>query len=247
MKKILVTAVLFFAALHAESIYATFDVEPEKSAELSLTSSGTVEGISVDVGSHVKKGDVLLWLDNQDMKEAVALAKAQLELARIDAKFAERNLERYEKVKNVIDAGEYDRYASAYETARSRVREAEVNVLYKEALFQKTVLKAPFDGVIYDKPVEVGDVVSGAMIKVLLRVQSAKEDTLKLMVDQKYWRALKPGQLFRYRVDGDPTPREGRISKVYPTANSANRKIIVEVPAQGILPGLFGEGEIEVE
>ena len=245
MNKILLFVTLLAAGLHAETIYATFDVEPEKSAELSLTSSGIIEGINVDVGSRVKKGDVLLWLDNRDMIESVALAKAQLEVARIDAKFAKRNFERYEKVRNVIDEGEFDRYASAYELALSRVHEADVNVGYKQALLDKTILKAPFDGVIFDKPVERGDVVSGAMIKVLLRLQSAKEDTLKLMVDQKYWKQLKPGLTFRYKVDGDPTPREGRVSKVYPTANSANRKIIVEVPAEGIVPGLFGEGEIE--
>jgi RND family efflux transporter MFP subunit len=245
MRKILMT-LLAFAALQAETIYATFDVEAEKDAGLSLTSSGTIEGIGVDVGSRVKKGDRLLWLDNSDMKESVELAKAQLELARIDAKFARRNFERYEKVKNVIDAGEYDRYASAYETAKSRLHEAEVNVRYKQSLLDKTILTAPFDGVVSDKPVEVGDVVSGAMIKVLLRLQSAKENTLKLKVDQKYWTKLKPGLLFRYRVDGDPALREGRVSRVYPTADSGNRKIIVEVPASGILPGLFGEGEIEV-
>jgi len=247
MKQMLLIAALFAAGLYAETIYATFDVDPEKSAELSLTSSGTIEGINVDVGSKVKKGEVLLWLDNRDMKEAVELSKAQLEMARIDAKFAKRNFERYDKVKNVIDAGEYDRYASAYETAQSRLHEAEVNVRYKQALLDKTILRAPFDGVIFDKPVEVGDVVSGAMIKVLLRLQSAREDTLKLKVDQKYWKQLKPGLMFRYKVDGDPTQRTGEVSKVYPTANSANRKIIVEVPAQGIMPGLFGEGEIEVK
>jgi RND family efflux transporter MFP subunit len=247
MKKFILMIALAFSGLHAESIYATFDVEPEKTAELSLTTSGTIKGINVDVGSKVKKGDVLLWLDNRDLKAALDLARAQLELARTDAKFARRNFERYEKVKNVIDAGEYDRYASAYESAQSRVREAEANVRYKQALLDKTVLTAPFDGVIYDKPVELGDVVSGAMIKVLLRLQSAKENTLKLKVDQKYWKQLKPGLAFVYKVDGDPTPREGRVSKVYPTANSANRKIVVEVPAQGMVPGLFGEGEIEVE
>ena len=247
MKRIVLFIALLSAGLCAETIYATFDVEAEKSAELSLTSSGTIEGLDVEVGAKVKKGDVLLWLDNRDMKEAVALAQAQLEKARIDARFAKRNFDRYEKVKNVIDAGEYDRYASAYETAQSRLREAEANVRYQQALLDKTILKAPFDGVVYDKPVEVGDVVSGAMIKVLLGLQSAEEDTLKLKVDQKYWKQLKPGLLFRYKVDGDPTPREGRVSRVYPTANSANRRIIVEVPAKGIMPGLFGEGEIEAD
>jgi len=177
----------------------------------------------------------------------VELAKAKLELARINAKFAKRNFERYDKVRNVIDAGEYDGYASQYESAMSSVREAEVNVRYKQALLEKTILTAPFDGVIYDKPVEVGDVVSGAMIKILLRLQSAQENKLLLKVDQKYWMQLKPGQAFAYTVDGDPTPRTGKISKVYPTADSGNRKIIVEVPAKGLLPGLFGEGEIEAE
>ncbi len=247
MKKILLIAALLAAGLHAETIYATFDVTPKKDAELSLTSSGTIEGINVDVGSKVKKGEVLLWLDNQDMKEAVKLAKVQLELAKVNAKYAKRDFERYDKVKNVIDAGEYDRYASAYETAQIRLQESTVNLAYKQALLDKTILKAPFDGVIYSKPVEVGDVVSGAMIKILLRLQSAREDTLKLKVDQKYWKQLKPGLLFRYKVDGDPTPREGHISKVYPTADEGNRKIIVEVPAEGIVPGLFGDGEIEVK
>ncbi len=245
--RFIVTFFLFIGALYAGAIYATFDVEAEKSSELSLTSSGTIAGINIDVGSRVKKGDVLLWLDNNDMKEALELAKAQLELARINAKYAKRNFERFEKVKNVIDAGQYDQYASAYETAKSRVREAEVNVAYKRALLEKTILKAPFDGVISDKPVEVGDVVSGAMIKVLLRLQSAKENTLRLKVDQKYWEQLKPGLVFHYRVDGDPTPRVGKVSRVYPTADSGNRKIIVEVTAQGLIPGLFGEGEIEAD
>ncbi len=245
MKKIILSFLMLFTALHAESIFATFDVVPEKSAELSLTAGGTIAGINVDVGSKVKKGDVLLWLDNRDMKEAVALAKARLKLAEIDLKYAKRNFERFEKVKKVIDEGEFDKYASAYEKAQSAVGEAKVNVAYKQALLDKTVLKAPFDGVIYDKPVEVGDVVSGAMIKVLLRLQSAEAVKLKLEVDQKYWRRLKPGLIFRYRVDGDDTPREGRIAKVYPVADSGNRKIIAEVPAKSIVPGLFGVGEIE--
>jgi RND family efflux transporter MFP subunit len=246
MRKIVLAVLLLSAGLYGQKIYATFDVEAAKSAELSLTSSGTIQRIKVDVGSRVKKGDVLLYLDNRDLHEALELARAKLELAKINKKYAKRNFNRFEKVKNVIDEGEYDRYASAYEEAVSRVHEAKVNVRYKEALLEKSVLRAPFDGVIYDKPVEVGDVVSGAMIKVLLRLQSTEDVKLKLAVDQKYWRALKPGQAFSYRVDGDTSLRQGKVAKVYPTANSGNRKIIVEVPAKNIIPGLFGEGEIEV-
>ena len=245
MKTLILLLGLALATLRAESIYATFDVVAQQRAELSLTASGIIAEIDVEVGSKVKKGDVLLRLDNKDMQEAVALAKARLALAKIDLKYAKRNYERFAKVKNVIDEGEFDKYASAYEKAKSAVQEAKVNVAYKQALLDKTVLKAPFDGVIYDKPVEVGDVVSGAMVKILLRLQSAEAMKLRLEVDQKYWRVLKPGLPFHYRIDGDPHLREGRLSLVYPYADSANRKIIAEVPAKGIVPGLFGEGEIE--
>jgi membrane fusion protein (multidrug efflux system) len=247
MKKTVLLVLLLAAGLYAQKIYATFDVEAARSAELSVSASGIIEAINVDVGSRVKKGDVLLWLGNRDLKEALELAKSRLELARINAKYAERDFRRFEKVKKVIDEGVYDQYASAYERSLSSVREAEVNVRYKEELLNKTILRAPFDGVIYDKPVEVGDVVSGAMIKILLRLQSTEDAKLKLAVDQKYWKQLKAGQSFTYRVDGDATLRKGVIDKVYPTANSGNRKIIVEVPAKRIIPGLFGDGEIEAE
>lgn len=246
MKKILTLLLLCAAGLFAGQIYATFDAEAEKAAELSLTSSGTIAGINVDVGSRVKKGDLLLWLENSDLEAALELAEARLEQAKVAAKYAERNYRRFEKVKKVIDAEQFDRYASTYEQAITGVREAEANLRYQRALLEKTRLKAPFEGVISSKPVEIGDVVSGAMIKVLLRLQSADAVTLKLAVDQKYWKSLKPGLRFTYRVDGDDTERSGILSRVYPTANSANRKILVEVPARGIVPGLFGEGEIEV-
>ncbi len=247
MKKIILLALVLSVTLYAEKIYATFDVEAAASAELSLSASGIIETINVDVGSHVKKGDILLTLNNHDLKEALALAKVRLNLAKTNVKYAEREYRRFEKVKKVIDEGQFDQYASAYERAVIRVKESEVNVRYKQALLNKTVLKAPFNGVIYARPVEVGDVVSGAMIKVLLYLQSAEDVKLKLAVDQKYWKVLKAGLIFNYRVDGDMTQRRGEVSKVYPTANSANRKIIVEVPARNIIPGLFGEGKIEVD
>ncbi len=118
---------------------------------------------------------------------------------------------------------------------------------YQQALLDKTILKAPFDGIIYEKSVEVGDAVSGAMIRTIFKIQSLHKRKLILAFDQKYWKNIKVGQTFKYSIDGDTKMYTGKISNVYPFANSANRKIISEVEAKDFTPGLFGEGYISTD
>ncbi len=219
-------------SLQAEEIYATFTVEASQHADLAFTTTGTVEKVNVDVASVVKKGEILAELNNEDLKAA-------LDIATIAMKYAKRDYERQVKVKTLVDASKFDSYAFKYEHAKAQTA-------YQQALLDKTQLKAPFDGVIYEKSVEVGDVVSGAMIRTVMKIQSPKKRKLLLGVDQKYWKVLKPGLIFRYSVDGESTVHTGKISKVYPYANDANRKIRAEVEAEGFTPGLFGDGYIIV-
>ncbi len=230
MKKIVLSLLLAIMSLRAEEIYATFNVEAAQHADLAFTSSGTVGKVNVDVASVVKKGDILAELNNADLKAA-------LDIAQIAMKYAKRDYDRQLKVKTLVDASKFDAYAFKYEQSKAQVA-------YQQALLDKTQIKAPFDGVIYAKSVEVGDVVSGAMIRTVMKIQSLKRRKLVLAVDQKYWRVLKPGLTFKYSVDGDKTVYTGKISKVYPYANSANRKIRAEVEAKGFAPGLFGDGVI---
>ena len=68
-----------------------------------------------------------------------------------------------------MDASKFDTYAFKYENSKAQMA-------YQQALLDKTQLKAPFDGVIYEKSVEVGDVVSGAMIRTVMKIQSLKKE-----------------------------------------------------------------------
>ncbi len=100
---------------------------------------------------------------------------------------------------------------------------------------------------IYEKSVELGDAVSGAMIRTIFKIQSLNKRKLILEFDQKYWKTIKVGQSFKYSIDGDTKVYLGEISNVYPFANTANRKIIAEVKAKDFTPGLFGEGYIIID
>lgn len=218
--------------LYAAEVYATFDVEAKRHADLAFVSSGTVKEVNVDVASVVRKGEVLAALNNDDLKAA-------LQMAKVTEKYARRDFERQKRIKKLVDEIRFDQYAYKYEHARAQVA-------YQQALLDKTLLKAPFDGVVYEKKVEVGDVVSAAMIRTVMKIQSLKARKLVLAFDQKYWKVVKSGMTFRYSVDGDKKVYEGKITKVYPYANSANRKVRAEVEAEGFTPGLFGSGYIIV-
>jgi RND family efflux transporter MFP subunit len=230
MKKVLWSVLLLIASLQAEGIYTTFTVEAKQHADLAFTSSGTVQRVNIDVASVVKKDEVLAALNSDDLQAALQIAKVALV-------YAKRDLERQQRVKKLVDEARFDQYRFKYENAKAQVA-------YQQSLLDKTLLKAPFDGVIYEKTVEVGDVVSGAMIRTVMKIQSLKARKLILNIDQKYWKQIEPGLTFRYKVDGDDTEHTGEITKVYPYANSANRKIRAEVEAQDFTPGLFGEGHI---
>jgi len=230
---IILSLMLLSSSMQAEEVYATFTVQADKSANLAFTSSGIVSDVSVDVASVVKKDDILAQLQNSDLKAALNIANTSL-------KYEKKEYDRQLKVKHLLDESRLDSYAYKYENAKAQME-------YQQALLDKTILKAPFDGVIYEKSVEVGDVVSGAMIRTIIKIQSLDKRKLILGFDQKYWRDIKVGQTFKYGVDGDSKIYVGKISKVYPYADSGNRKIKAEVEAKDFTPGLFGEGYIMID
>ena len=230
MKKILLTLITLVSLSHAENVYATFNVVAAQDAKLAFIASGIVSDVKVSIGSKVKKDAILAALGNDDIK-------AMLESAKTTLKYAKRSLDRQEKIKRLIDEGKFDKVVSAYEKAKNAVA-------YQQALYEKTFLKAPFDGVIYDKDIEVGDAVSGMMLKTVFKIQSVHERKLILEFDQKYNKDVKVGETFEYTIDGDPKRYKGVISKVYPYANFNNRKIRAEVQAKDITVGLFGDGYI---
>jgi len=233
MRILILSLMLLSVSMQAEEVYATFSVQADKSANLAFTSSGIVNQVSVDVATEVKKGDILAQLQNNDLKAALNIASTSL-------KYEKKEYDRQLKVKHLLDESRLDSYAFKYESAKAQME-------YQQALFDKTILRAPFDGVIYEKIVEVGDVVSGAMIRTIIKIQSLDKRKLILGFDQKYWRDIKVGQTFKYGVDGDSKIYKGKISKVYPYADSGNRKIKAEVEAKDFTPGLFGEGYIMID
>lgn len=232
MKRILLGLILLLNFANAQEIYATFNVEPLRDAKLAFISSGIVEKVNVDIGSYVKKGEVLAKLKNDDIK-------AMLDIATTTLKYATKDYKRQLKIKNLIDEAKFDAVSSRYENAKNQLA-------YQKALYDKTFLRAPFDGVIYAKEIEKGDAISGMMLKTVFKIQNKSKRKLILSFDQKYHKLIKVGDSFSYKIDGDAKKYQTKITKIYPHINSKDRKMRAEARANGFLTGLFGDGSIKV-
>ncbi|MCW8838332.1 MAG: efflux RND transporter periplasmic adaptor subunit [Thiovulaceae bacterium] len=247
MIKILLTTLVLNSLIFAQDIYATFNVEAAKESKLTLSSSGIVKKIYTDIGDKVKKDQLLLELDNEDLKTSILLEKKKIELAKLNLKYSKKAYERIVKIKDVIDEEKYDNAISNYERSQIQLAQAKASLANKEAQLEKTYLRAPYEGVISSKDIELGSGVSSAKMETLFTLITPNEQILKILVDEKYLKKIKVGQIFRYSVDSSDTKREAKVSKIYPSINPKKRSVTLEVLANDLKVGMFGHGYLKVD
>jgi RND family efflux transporter MFP subunit len=246
MKKIILFYLLGPLSLFATEIYATFDVEGVQDSKLTLPVSGVVKTLHVSISERIKKDQILLELENSEEFADYELSKSDLKLAEISQEQAQIKMDRYQKIKNVLDQERYENIEFEYKKAKQSYVKSQNALNLKKTKLNKKILRAPYDGVVTDLHVELGDGVSGPATP-LVSISSFPKVKLILSFDEKYWNSVKVGQTFKYSVDGIEKNFEGKITKVYPSVNPNTRKLKAEVYTQDILPGLFGDGKIVVE
>ena len=232
MKKIFILVLFLFQFMFAEEIYATFDVVSEKNSQLGLSVSGIVASLNVNVGDRVKKGDLLLSLNNTQEKN-------EYETARKNAEHSAKIYERYAKISDVIDKEKMENYLYDKDITQ-------LNAQTKDIILKKTELRAPYDLIVTKKNIDLGSIVLASQTK-LIDVIALDDVKLVLKFDEKYWQKIKIGQTFIYKVDGSDKNYEGKITKIYPLILNETRELQAEVKAKDLMPGLFGNGTIKVD
>ena len=244
MNKILLFLLSAAVALCAQDrIYASFDVAPAKDAQLALKAVGIVKSVNVEVGSAVKRGDVLLELENESEKLAVKLAQNDLESAQTAKAHAKSVLDKFKLVQSVSSKQAFENAEFDFKNAALAENRAHLALNLAQKRLEDTRLLAPFSGTISGKSIEVGEGVGGVAQKLML-IFSYPDVKLKLSFDEKFKDRVKIGSEFVYKLDGQSEERHGKISLIYPTIDTKNGKIYAEVQTQNLTPGLFGEGYI---
>ncbi|HEX2223771.1 MAG TPA: efflux RND transporter periplasmic adaptor subunit [Thermoanaerobaculia bacterium] len=144
------------------------------------------------------------------------------------------------------------RYQEALEEARTRQgvlaqRRSELEIARRQ--LADAVATAPFDGMIQERLVSMGDyVATGDPVAVLVRVNPLR---LRLAVPEREAVGIRPGQEVRLTVEGDPGVHTGRVARVSPAISEENRTLMIEAevpnPDARLRPGAFAKAEIVLE
>ena len=224
-----------------EEIFADFEVYAKQSSKLAFESSGKVDKIFVDVSSHVKKGDTLASLDQTSLEIALKKAKNDLALAKNAKEFAKSTFNKFSQVKDVTSKQEFDEVKYKFDEAALRVQAAEIAILNADDHLKKAVLKAPFDGVIASKNVELGESASPLQPAFVL---NSKEAKILIAIDEKYANLVKIGDTFKFKLDAMSEEKELKIALIHPEIKRETRKFYAEAYDVGLKPGMFGQGKV---
>ena len=225
----------------SEEIFADFEVYAKQSSKLAFESSGKVDKIFVDVSSHVKKGDDLASLDQSSLEIALKKAKNDLELAKNASEFAKNTLNKFTQVRGVTSKQEFDEVKYKFDEAILRVQSAQIAILNAQDRLKKAVLKAPFDGVIASKNIELGEGVSPLSLAFVLNSNEAK---ILIAIDEKYANLVKVGDTFKFKLDVTSDEKEVKIALIYPEIKRETRKFYAQAYGSGLKPGMFGQGKV---
>jgi membrane fusion protein, multidrug efflux system len=209
-----------------------------------------VVGVNLKAGQKVKSGEVLVRLDDTDLRARLQQAKAAA--ASTEAVMVQNAADekRYAVLvkKNVISRQEYEKAATALRASEADVVRTQETAKEIQAVLDWATVRSPIDGTVIDKKVDVGDMVSPGQI--LLTLFDPKRMQLVASVRESLAHQLQVGQGIDVQVEGLRKQYQGTISEIVPEAQSASRTFHVKVTGPcptGIYTGTFGRILIPLE
>ncbi len=235
-------------------------IEPVTMIEVKSKASGELFEVRVETGDVVEAGDLLVRVDPRIPRATLRQAEADLELAKAQLEVARSQLRRAEGLFETqsITETEYENATLSAASARASLVRAERNVEDSRISFEDTDVKAPTKGVIIERNVEPGSVISSAMREVgggtvLLRMADLDTVQIRALVDETDIGKIQPGMEVTITVEAYPNrPFRGRVLKIEPqaevTQNVTMFPVLVRIanPETMLKPGMNAEVEVHV-
>ena len=228
----------------------TGSVQPERRADLRAEVSAVVLQVLKENGDNVRRGDLLVRLDDTSIRDSVASAEASTRSADQAFVQAERQFQRMTTLRSsgMVSTQALEDAETRRSNAQSDLAAAKARAVQARQQLQRTEARAPFDGIVSDRKVSAGD--TAQVGKELLKVIDPTSMRFEGMVSADNIGDIKAGQPVGFRVNGYGDQEfVGKVRRVNPSANAITRQVEVLVDFAGEkqpkLAGLYAEGRIE--
>ncbi|OFW64424.1 MAG: hypothetical protein A2Y74_04320, partial [Actinobacteria bacterium RBG_13_63_9] len=226
-----------------EPAVKTIKVEPSRSAGLvsvpgsvvsrevarvAARAQGYVIEIKADAGEKVTKGRELLRIDSKEMVEREAQAKATLESAEAESSTAGKDVERFKGLfeKGAIARKQLDDVTTRYETTKAAESKARAALEEARTMLSYAVVTAPFDGIVGERDVNTGDLVTPG--RLLFTVYRPDTNELVAAVGEQYAPFLTEGTKVTVRIPSIDLKQDTTIREVVPQRDVKTRTITVK-------------------
>ena len=228
----------------------TGTIQPERKADLRAEVPAVVLAVLKENGDVVKKGDLLVRLDDTSIRDALSSSEAARRAAEQAYEQAQRQFERMTTLRKsgMASAQQVEDAEIRRNNTQSDMEGARARVVSARQQMQRTEVRAPFDGVVSERKVSAGD--TAQVGKELLKVIDPRSMRFEALVAADHVGEVHPGQNVSFRVNGYGEQEfAGRVRRVNPAANPTTRQVEVLVDFVGEkqphLAGLYAEGRLE--
>jgi RND family efflux transporter MFP subunit len=226
-------------------------IKAVNSADLSTRMMGYVTKASVNVGDKVKKGQLLISINNTDLQAKKGQINAGITQAKTAFNNAEKNYNRFKSLfaSNSVTQKEMDDMTANYEIAKAGLESANQMKNEINAQFEYANITAPFSGVITSKNIEVGDMANPGMS--LISVETPGDFEVIAMMPESEITEINKGTEVVVLVKSINKSLKGKVEEVSTSAKNTGGQYLVKINLEKtdatILSGMFATVQFPVD
>jgi HlyD family secretion protein len=221
------------------SISATGRIDPLEQVEVKSKASGEIIELPIEEGDIVKRGDLIARLDRRTAQNDYDQAQADYSVAEVTVRQRQRELDRLNTLfdNKLASESELDNAKLAYEEANSRMVRAKAALSTVDERLRDTEIRAPLDGIVIDRPVEIGQIISSGTTTVtggtlLCTVANMKQAYVVASVDETDIGKITIGLPAFITPDAYPEKRlVGSVERIAPKSKVEQNVTVFEVTA----------------
>src|SRR5271157_2194888 len=233
------------------------NVEPFVSAPIYSRTNGYLQKWYVDIGDHVKQGQLLAVIETPEVDQQLQQSRSNLATAQANLKLAEITANRYQGLLNshAVAQQDVDTATQTFHANQAIVEADQANVRQLETLQSFEKIYAPFDGIITARNTDIGNLIdsgsSGGVKTDLFHI--AQPGTLRVYVDvpESYAPSVKTGLIADLSLAEFPGRTfQGKVVRTADAINVTTRTLQVEIdvdnPSGTLLTGSYAEVKLKL-
>ena len=226
-------------------------IQSVNNADLSTRMMGFVKKVPVNVGDKVKKGQLLVSINNADLQAKSAQLNASITEATAAFNNAQKDYNRFQNLfaDNSASQKELDDMTARYEMAKARLEAAKQMKNEVNSQYAYTNITAPFNGVVTAKTVEEGDMANPG--QPLISIETPGNFEAIAMVPETEISQIKKGVEVDVMVKSIQKSIKGNVSEISTSAKNTGGQYLVKIALDKtdtpILSGMFASVQFPVE